>query len=178
MLTSVWVYVLASLQFVVSIPSSVLLWCLLFEHPPEISSCPARRYSSRHEASEGSRAICWNEIIDTSPVGTWPAPPSFDNAWNACRYSSPGATTTERVRGDAGAVESTAKEMEVIEGVLRGFEVIGDRYHPVSMTMLNGKGERKPYLFTKDRRYWRLSHKVPLLLAQSIKGDVQITRTS
>ncbi|KAK0512624.1 hypothetical protein JMJ35_004641 [Cladonia borealis] len=56
-------------------------------------------------------------------------------------YSSPGATTAERVRENAGAVESTAKEMGVIEGVLRGFEVIGDHYHPVSMTMVNGKGE-------------------------------------
>lgn len=92
-----------------------------------------------------------------------------------------GATTAERVRQNAGAVESTSEEITVIEGILRGFDVIGDRYHPVGMTMVKEKEERKPLTFgsgdiqpfTKDHRYWRLRFNVPFLLAQSIKGGVQ-----
>ena len=49
-----------------------------------------------------------------------------------------GATTAERVRENAGAVESTGEEMKVVEGILRGCEVIGDRYHPVGMKIVNG----------------------------------------
>ena len=50
----------------------------------------------------------------------------------------PGATTAERVRENAGAVESTGEEMKVVESTLRGCEVIGDRCHPVGMKIVNG----------------------------------------
>lgn len=39
---------------------------------------------------------------------------------------------------NAGALESTGEDMKVIEGTLRGSEVIGDCYHPVGMKIVNG----------------------------------------
>ena len=77
-------------------------------------------------------------MVYSSPVGTWLAPGSFDNAWNACNILIPGATTAEGMMENAGAVESTGEEMKVIEGTLRGSEVIGDCYHPVGMKIVNG----------------------------------------
>ena len=50
----------------------------------------------------------------------------------------PGATTVERVKENAGAVELTDEEMEEIKGILDSCKVIGDRYHAMGMKMVNG----------------------------------------
>ncbi|CAF9929429.1 MAG: hypothetical protein ALECFALPRED_004320 [Alectoria fallacina] len=50
----------------------------------------------------------------------------------------PGATTAERVKENAVEVELTEWEMKDIDTILARCEVIGDRYHPMGMTMING----------------------------------------
>ena len=50
----------------------------------------------------------------------------------------PGATTSERVAENGGAVELSDAEMEEIKRILDSCEVIGDRYHAMGMTMING----------------------------------------
>ena len=45
----------------------------------------------------------------------------------------PGATTAERVKENAGAVELTDEEMREIKKILDSCEVIGDRYHAMGM---------------------------------------------
>ena len=50
----------------------------------------------------------------------------------------PGATTAERVKENAGAVELTDEEMKEIKEILDSCEIIGDRYHATGMKMVNG----------------------------------------
>lgn len=50
----------------------------------------------------------------------------------------PGATTAERVKENAGAVELDDQEMKEIDGILASFEVKGDRYHAQGMEHVNG----------------------------------------
>ena len=49
----------------------------------------------------------------------------------------PGATTPDRVKENAVEVELTGEEMNEINGMLASCKVVGDRYHPVGMTMTN-----------------------------------------
>ena len=111
----------------------------------------------------------------------WLAPQSFNKMLAVMPVL--GATTAKRVRQNAGKVGSTSEGIKVIEGTLRDFDVIGDRYHPVGMTMVKEEEERKRLtfgsghiqLFSKDHRHCRLRCNIPLLLAQSIKGGTEIT---
>lgn len=50
----------------------------------------------------------------------------------------PGATTAERVKENAAAVELTDAEMKDIQGILNNFEVVGDRYPAMRMKFVNG----------------------------------------
>lgn len=50
----------------------------------------------------------------------------------------PGATTAERVMKNAVEVELTEAEVKDIDMILASYKVIGDRYHPEGMKMING----------------------------------------
>lgn len=50
----------------------------------------------------------------------------------------PGATTPEHVKENSAAVELTEQEMKEIDEVLSSHEVVGDRYPPAFMKMVNG----------------------------------------
>lgn len=50
----------------------------------------------------------------------------------------PGATTVDRVKENAIAVELSAEEMREIEEILDKSEVAGDRYHSFGMKLANG----------------------------------------
>ena len=50
----------------------------------------------------------------------------------------PGATTAERVMKNAVEVELTEAEVKDIDMILANYKVIGDRYHPEGMKMING----------------------------------------
>ena len=50
----------------------------------------------------------------------------------------PGARTAERVKENAVEVDLTEEEMKGIDTILGSCEIIGDRYHPEGMTMVNG----------------------------------------
>ena len=50
----------------------------------------------------------------------------------------PGATTVNRVKENATAVELSAEEMKEIERILAKTEVVGDRYHSFGMKLVNG----------------------------------------
>ena len=49
----------------------------------------------------------------------------------------PGATTPDRVKENAIEVELTREEMNEIDAMLASCKVVGDRYHPMGMTMTN-----------------------------------------
>ena len=53
-------------------------------------------------------------------------------------FPIPGSTRVENVEENGTEVELTEKEMEEIEEVVGRCEVVGDRYHPVGMKMING----------------------------------------
>lgn len=53
-------------------------------------------------------------------------------------FPIPGATTVERVKENAVEVELTDREMEAIVGILKRCEVLGDRYPPQFMKLLDG----------------------------------------
>lgn len=50
----------------------------------------------------------------------------------------PGATSVNRVKENAKAVELSAEEMKEIEEILDKTEVAGDRYHSSGMALANG----------------------------------------
>lgn len=50
----------------------------------------------------------------------------------------PGAMTAERVKENALEVELTEKDMKDIDKILASCKVIGDRYHPMGVKMING----------------------------------------
>ena len=50
----------------------------------------------------------------------------------------PGARSAERVKENAVEVDLTEEEMKSIDTILASCEIIGDRYHPEGMTLVNG----------------------------------------
>ena len=50
----------------------------------------------------------------------------------------PGARTAERIKENAVEVDLTDEEMKSIDTILGSCEIVGDRYHPEGMTMVNG----------------------------------------
>ena len=50
----------------------------------------------------------------------------------------PGATTAVRVKENAVEIELTGGEMKEIDTILASYKVIGDRYHPEGMKMVDG----------------------------------------
>ena len=168
--------------------SSVLLSCLLFALLQTLfhSNTPPNQRFLRPQLEDLRFSMKLVKDLEQYAGMKYSTPAQF--AWLATQSFNKmlaiipilGATTAERVRQNAGAVESTSEEITVIEGILGGFDVIGDRYHPVGRTLVKEREERKPLTFgsgdiqpfTKDHRHWRLRFNVPLLLAQSIKGGV------
>ncbi len=49
----------------------------------------------------------------------------------------PGATTADRVEENAVEVELTGEDTREIDTILASCRVVGDRYHPMGMTMVN-----------------------------------------
>lgn len=50
----------------------------------------------------------------------------------------PGTTSAKRVKENAVEVDLTEDEMKDIDTILASCDVVGDRYHPMGMTMVNG----------------------------------------
>ncbi len=50
----------------------------------------------------------------------------------------PGARSAEKVKENAVEVDLTEEEMKDIDTLLASCEIIGDRYHPEGMTLVNG----------------------------------------